>query len=194
MKTIIEMENILNQTDLHYDIIWLDNSQQTVEIKQLYPDDIYAECRYMLNIFCLQEIREIAYAISEDFEHDISTSVGNYLFMLQELEIDIKLFTLLAGEIFFKSDYYEYGDEDDINTQLLTYLITENYYNISQIIIKDYGDNQKLLESIITPYSIYTTYQKALEDIDSVEDCFDYPEIMRLHAWADGGFDISGES
>ncbi len=194
MKTIIEMENILNQTDLHYDIIWLDNSQQTIEIKQLYPDDIYTECRYMLNIFCLQEIKEIAYMISEDLEHDISTSVGDYLFMLQELEIDIKLFTLLAGEDFFKSDYYEYGNEDDVNIQLLTYLINENYYNISQIIIKDYANNQKLLESIIEPYSIYTTYQKALKDIDSLEDCFDYPEVMRLYTWADGGFDISGES
>ncbi|MBV5279258.1 MAG: hypothetical protein J0647_09580 [Campylobacteraceae bacterium] len=74
------------------------------------------------------------------------------------------------------------------------YLIDQNYYRVSTILVRHYADNQKLLESIIEPFPIYAEYQKALTDIETLEDFLDYPEAMKLYEWADGGFDISGEA
>ncbi|RLA84854.1 MAG: hypothetical protein DRG78_00010 [Epsilonproteobacteria bacterium] len=195
MKTIDKIYEIFQKTDLHYDIDWLYENQKITNITiQDNLDESYDSCLYMLNIFCLQEIKEIAYAISEDFEHNIEVSVGDYIFILEELDINMNMFGILAGKEFFTSGYYEEGDEDEVNMQVITYLITENYYKIIKSLESHYKNNQQLLESIIIDLDIYTTYQNALEDIGSLEDCFDYPEIMKLYAWADGGFCISGES
>lgn len=189
------MQETFEKTDLHYNIDWLYDNQQISDITISDElDDSYRSCLYMLNIFCLQEIREIAYAISENIECDMEISVGDYLFILEELDINMNIFSILVDKEFFTSGYYEEGDVDEVNAQLLTYLINENYHRILKSLINHYKNNQQLLESIIKDFDIYTTYQDALEDIGSLEDCFDYPEIMRLYAWADGGFDISGDS
>ncbi len=190
MKQLIEMEEIFKKTDLHYDIDWLHTNQQ-ISYTAITDDTRttnYKICLYMLNIFCLQEMREVAYSVSEDFEHDIELSVGDYLFILQELDIDVNIFKTMVDSEFYKSD------EDGANSQLLTYLINQNYYHVSKKLINHYKNYQQLLESIIKDFDIYATYQDALENIENLEDCLDYSEILKLYSWADSGFDISGES
>jgi hypothetical protein len=184
-----DMDEAFKQTDLHYDMNWLGIHQIIIMENKKDKDDFYQECKELIDIFCLQEMKEIAYAISEDGEHSIEDSVLDYLHILSVLGIDFNLFVLLAGKDYYSSNLYT-DDFESSQKHILWYLINNNYYRTSRFLIRHYGDNQKLLETIIEPFDIYDEYQNALEYIEAFSD---YPEVTRLYEWAENGFDISGE-
>ena len=193
MKNINDMNKFFRQTELHFDSTWLKNNQEFIAQEKKYKDDLYKECHEMIDLFCLQEMKEIAYAVSEYEEHSLEDSIWDYLHILSELEIDFNIFVLLAGEDYYSSDFYT-DDFENSQKNILWYLIDKNYYRTSRFLIRYYGDNQKLLETIIEPFPIYNEYQKALTEIQTLEDYFDYPEVIKLYEWSEAGFDIYGEA
>lgn len=193
MIDIVGMGEIFSQTELHYDLDWLVQYQAIIAEEKKYKDDLFEDSNILIDLFCLQEIKEVAFAVSRYDEHNIEESIADYLRILDDLEIDFNLFILLAGEDFYSSDFYQDYEESSPH-YILLYLIDQNYYRVSTILVRHYADNQKLLESIIEPFPIYAEYQKALTDIETLEDYFDYPEVVKLYEWAVSGFDISGEA
>jgi hypothetical protein len=159
-----------------------------------YENDIFQEYQELIDIFCLQELYQIALRISLDEDNDeVDSRAGNYFVILREIEMNFNLTVALARKDFFVSDFYD-EDEEDNDTNLIKYLIAENYDRVIKLLKKDYSSNEELLEFIIKDFSIFNTYEELKNGDSSFEDFFDYPEIMRLHAWADGGFCLSGEA
>lgn len=113
--------------------------------------------------------------------------------MISELEIDIKLFILLAGESFFESDFYEYTGELS-EEQVLKYLIRENYNKNCSILTNSYKNNYTMFNDIIKNLYFYDNYLEAISQAESIEECLDYPDILKLMSWADSGFNIEMEA
>lgn len=191
----MQIEETFSKADLQYDKFWLHNNHYIITQNKTYNEDIFKECHILIDLFCLQQMKEVAYAISEDYHIDINVSIGDYLFIISKLGIDFNLFILLAGEKYITSDYYTGAFEDCEENQvnILYYLININYYNIVNMLRSHYKDDQKLLLTILESLDIHTGYQRAVQEIETLEDMFDYPEVVKLYEWANSGFDINGE-
>jgi len=192
MKTISEMEDIFKQTNLQVNIPWLTNHQNIFMLNKQYKDDIYKECNILIDIFCMQQIREVAYALSEESEVYIDGKLCDYETIIDKLEVDFNLFVLRAGEDYISSDFY-IDDSEESKRAIINFLIDENYHKVVRVLEQHYKNNQKLLENLMEDFWIYPRYQEAISEIQSIEDMFDYPEIVKIHEWAEGGFSISGE-
>ncbi len=192
MKILNEMIDVFKQTDLQTNIPWLINQQNILMLNEQYKDDMYKECNILIDIFCIQQMREVAYSLSKESEVSIEEKLFDYVTILDELEIDFYLFALLAGEDYFGSDFYT-DDFEDSKNAIIHYLIDENYYKVTKVLLNHYKDNQVLLKNIIEDFFIYSRYEEAVSEIETLEDMFDYPDIVELYEWADSGFDISGE-
>lgn len=188
-------EESFTQSDLQYNKFWLQNSQYIVNQNKQYSDNLYKECNELIDLFCLQLLREISYTFSEESEFDIRDRIWDFISIIDSNGIDFNLVVLLAGEDYIKSDYYLFENDDCEERQLnvLFYLLNINYDKIINILISHYGNEQKLLLNTIEDFNIYDRYQEAIVEIQSLEDMFDYPEIVKIHEWAEGGFSISGE-
>ncbi len=138
-------------------------------------------------------MREIAFSVSEYLEVDIQDKMDYYMSILYDQELDFNLFVLLAGESYFSSDFYT-DDFENSQYAIIQYLIDENYDGVTQVLINHYQDNQRLLEGIIEYFPIYLTYQKVISQIETLENYFDYPEVVKVFEWATNGFSISGEA
>lgn len=189
---INSIEKIFAKADLQYDKFWLHNNHYIVTQNKQYNEDMYKGCNILIDLFCLQQMKEVAFAITEDYDYDIRTSIYCYLDIVKELEIDFNLFVLMAGEDYINSDYYNVDFEDCEENQIniLYYLLKINYYKIVQILTTHYKDKQKLLLTIIEPF--FQNYEIIAREIETLEDMFDYPEVVKMHTWASDGFDISG--
>ena len=192
MKTIIEMEDIFKQTDLQINIPWLTNHQNILMLNKQYKDNMYKECNILIDMFCMQQIREVAYALSEESEVYIEDKLCDYETIIDELEVDFNLFVLRAGEDYISSDFYT-DDFEESKRAIINFLIDENYHKVVRVLEQHYKNNQKLLESLIEDFWIYPRYQEAISEIQSIEDMFDYPEIVKIHGWSESGFSIDGE-
>ena len=192
MKTISEMEDIFKQTDLQINIPWLTNHQNILMLNKQYKDDMYKECNILIDMFCMQQIREVAYALSEESEVYIEDKLCDYETIIDELEIDFNLFVLIAGEDYFASDFYTDNFEES-KRAIIHFLIDENYHKVVRILEKHYSDSQVMLENLIEDFWIYPRYQEAISEIETLEDMFDYPEIVKIYEWARSGFSIDGE-
>lgn len=159
-----------------------------------YENDIFQESKNVIDIFCLQELYQIALRLSLEEEGSFDMRIGSYLFIIKELEIDFKIMIALAGKDYFDSDFYDKDDEENSELNILKYLIDDNYGKVIRFLKRDFSSNQELLELIIKDFSIFDTYKELKDGDTSFEDFFDYPEIMRLYEWADGGFCLSGEA
>ena len=188
-------EESFTQSDLQYNKFWLQNSQYIVNQNKQYSDDFYKECNELIDLFCLQLLREISYTFSEEIEYDIWSKIWDFISIIDSNGIDFNLFVLLAGEDYIKSDDYIFENYDCEERQLniLSYLIHINYNKITNILISHYGNEQKLLLNTIEDFNISDRYEEAIAEIQSLEDMFDYPEIVKIYEWAEGGFSISGE-
>lgn len=191
MKTINEMRVFFERSDLDFDMYWLKTHHEIISQDKQYEDDLYKECNIIIDIFCLQEMKEITSKISEHREHNVQDSAYDYLQILNDLEIDFNLFVLLAGEDYFRSDFYT-DDFESSQMYILCYLIDKNYHSMREILIRHYEDNHKLLDSLVKSLLIYEEYETAKFGIKTLEDCFDHPEVMELYEWANDGFMIYG--
>ncbi len=188
-EEILEVLNILNidsDIDLLYEQLQIVNSQKNDS------SNFYAQCLSALDLISILEIKNIALSIYEEREAQLDINIYTYLNLIEEFEIDFKLFILLAGEEFLTSEYYEY-DGDLGYEQVLKYLISKHYNKVVKKLKLYYKDSQAILIELIRDQYCYNSYLEVVENIDSLEDAFDYVEIMKLYQWADTGFSISGE-
>ena len=191
-----KFEEAFSKTDLQFNKYWLHNNYYIIQQEKKYEDNLYKECRILIDLFCLQQIKEVAYAISENIEVDIRQSINCYSYVVNLLEIDFNLFILLAGEEYVESEYNEGFYEDyceDNRYNVLYFLLINSYQDILRYLMRYYKDEQKLLLPVIEPFYIYDEYRRGLQEIETLEDMFDHPEVVRLHDWARNGFDINGD-
>lgn len=187
-----EVSNVLNTLNQDVDIDWLFSQIEIVNNKEKEETNLYSECIAILNLICILEIKRISINVYEEMESDLTESTDFCLELINELEIDFKLFILLAGEEFFKSEYYEYDGEIG-ESQVLEYLISEYYNNVCRRLRLHYKEWQIMLEEFIKNEYLYDTYLDAIKSSSTLEDCYDHVEIMKLYSWASSGFDMSGE-
>lgn len=189
------LEKVFANTDLKYDKFWLYNNHNIVSQNKQYADDMYKDCNVLIDLFCLQQMKEIAFAIVEDNDYDIRESLYDYVYIIRQLEIDFNYFVLLSGEDYINSDYYnvDYEDCEENKINILNYLLKINYNKIVQVLTNYYKDEQKLLMTIIEPFHIFETYQTAIQEVETLEDYMETDvEVIKIHAWANDGFDITG--
>lgn len=184
-----EIEKALHNIDLKIAVTSLMMQLHIIENRKASAD----ECEYILNILCLLHLKYIANSVYDE-EPELGTMIyWDYLEFIKELEVDFKHFIIIAGNDFFKSDFYEYDGESGEN-QVLTYLIHKEYSRVIRFLKSHYGDAQTMLNEVIRDQYFYDDYVKAVHSIITLEDYFDEVESVKLYTWADGGFDISGEA
>jgi hypothetical protein len=190
----IDFENIKNASSKNIltNFDWIEKALKILLRDKKYENDLYQDCRLVIDIFCINEMASIPLCIYEESEYDINENLYDYFTMISELEIDIKLFILLAGESFFESDFYEYTGELS-EEQVLKYLIHENYNKNCSILTNSYKNNYSMFKDIVKNLYFYDNYLEAMSQSESMEDCLDYPDILKLMAWADSGFEMTGE-
>lgn len=190
----IDFENIKNASSKNIlaNFDWIEKALKILLRDKKYENDLYQDCRLVIDIFCINEIASIPLCIYEESEYDMNENLYDYFTMISELEIDIKLFILLAGESFFESDFYEYTGELS-EEQVLKYLIHENYDKNCSILTNSYKNNYTMFKDIIKNLYFYDNYLEAISQAESMEDCLDYPDILKLMSWADSGFKIREE-
>lgn len=112
--------NLHSNVELFYKHLNIVNS-----MKDENTNKFFVECISALDLICLLEMKDAARCVYEEVELDLDSNIYNYYFeLIRELEVDFKLFIVYAGEIFFKSDYYEYDGETG-EEQVLKYLFYE---------------------------------------------------------------------
>lgn len=190
----IDFENIKNASSKNIlaNFDWIEKALKILLRDKKYENDLYQDCRLVIDIFCINEMASIPLCIYEESEYDINENLYDYFTMISELEIDIKLFILLAGESFFESDFYEYTGELS-EEQVLKYLIHENYNKNCFILTNSYKNNYTMFKDIIKNLYFYNNYLEAMSQAESMEDCLDYPDILKLMSWADSGFRMREE-
>lgn len=187
-----EVFNVFNNLNQDVDIDWLFSQLEIVDNKEKEKTNFYAECFAILNLICILEIKRISINVYEEMESDLTESIDFCLELINELEIDFKLFILLAGEDFFKSDYYEFDGEIG-ESQVLGYLISEYYNKVSRRLRLHYNEWQIMLEEFIKNEYFYDTYLDAIKSSSTLEGCYDHVEIMKLYSWAGSGFNMSAK-
>jgi len=193
MDIINNIDEAFLKSDLQYDKFWLQSHHYIVLLNKQYNDDLYKDCHILIDMFCLQQMKEVAFVIAEDYEYDVRSSIYCYLYIIKELGIDFNLFVLIAGEDYINSDYsiYDFDDLEENQINIMLYLLNKNYQKTVKILKTYYKDEQKLLLTIIEPF--FSTYEKIAQEIETLEDMFDYPEVVKMHSWASDGFDITGD-
>lgn len=195
IQDVFDKTDFENNTmfDDEYNIDYLFDLQTILDNYNDYKYDIFNESKKFIDLCCLQEIYQIALRLSLDEDGDVDMRIRSYICMLKEYEIDFKLIEKLAWADSFIDDFSNEEDKDsDIN--ILKFLINNNYDKVIRFLKRGFKTNQELLEFIIKGFNIYSTYNELKYENISIDELIDYPEIMRLYTWADGGFDISGES
>jgi hypothetical protein len=190
-----ELSRALEASNLHNDIELLYKHLNIVNsINNENTNKFFVECISILDLICLLQMKDVARCVYEEVEPTLDSNIFNhYLDLIIELEIDFKLFIVYAGEDFFKSDYYDYNGETGEN-QVLGYLLYEHYDKVRRRLKQHYKDTQTVLIELIEDQYFYDSYLHAVENIANFKDCFDYVESMKLYAWADAGFSLSGEA
>lgn len=191
----IDFENIKNASSKNIlaNFDWIEKALKILLRDKKYENNLYQECNLLIDIFCINEMASFPLSIYEQGEYDINENLYDYFNMISELEIDIKLFILLAGESFFESDFYEYTGELS-EEQVLKYLIRENYNKNCSILTNSYKNNYTMFNDIIKNLYFYDNYLEAISQAESIEECLDYPDILKLMSWADSGFNIEMEA
>lgn len=191
----IDFENIKNASSKNIlaNFDWIEKALKILLRDKKYENNLYQECNLLIDIFCINEMASFPLSIYEQGEYDINENLYDYFTMISELEIDIKLFILLAGESFFESDFYEYTGELS-EEQVLKYLIRENYNKNCSILTNSYKNNYTMFNDIIKNLYFYDNYLEAISQAESIEECLDYPDILKLMSWADSGFNIEREA
>lgn len=191
----IDFENIKNASSKNIlaNFDWIEKALKILLRDKKYENNLYQECNLLIDIFCINEMASFPLSIYEQGEYDINENLYDYFTMISELEIDIKLFILLAGESFFESDFYEYTGELS-EEQVLKYLIRENYNKNCSILTNSYKNNYTMFNDIIKNLYFYDNYLEAISQAESIEECLDYPDILKLMSWADSGFNIEMEA
>lgn len=192
---IINFENIkkASSKNISANFDWIEKALLILSKQKKYENDLYKECKFLIDLFCINEMATIPMSIYEESEYDIDENLYDYFIMINKLEIDIKLFILLAGESFFESDFYEYTQELT-EEQVLRYLIYENYSKNCSILIDSYKNNYTMFNDIIKNLYFYPNYLEVMNQAESLEDCLDYPDILKLMSWASSGFSMEVES
>lgn len=190
-----DLDEAYRQTDLQYDKLWLDNNLIFINQERQYTDDLYKKCYQLIDLFCLQQLKEIAYKMSEDGIVDIEPRLYDYLAVIDYYKVDFNFFVLLAGEKYIRSNSYDpdIEDDDEKKAYLLYYLISEQYSTVLQYLMQHYVNEQKFLLNILESLGIDEEYRRAIREITTLEDMFDHPDTVQLHEWASNGFDITGD-
>jgi hypothetical protein len=182
------LQRAFNSVNLKIDIAWLLKQLKIIEDRKESVD----ECRFILNMLCVLHLKNVAVSVYEEEEPDLDNSIYEYyLDLINELEVDFKRFIIIAGEDFFKSNFYEYDGEGGEN-QVLAYLIYQNYDDVTRFLQSQYKDFQAMLKEVIKDEYFYESYLEAVESIETLEDYFDNVETVKLFEWANNGFMIYG--
>lgn len=189
-----EILRTLNEINISTDNKSIYNLLKIVNSEIYKPKNSFPECFLALDLICILELKDVARSVYEEENPNLDFNIYDYyLDLIRLLEIDFKFFIILAGEDFFKSDEYDYDGENIGEEQVLKYLIYENYEKVARRLRLHYNDTYILLCEIIKDKDFYERFLEVVDSLETLEDCFDNTEIMKLYQWADGGFHFSGE-
>lgn len=187
-------EEEFSRSDLNYYKFYLHNNQYILNQFKTYSDNIFKECNELIDLFCIQAIREIAHCLLEESDFEIESFIWRCISTIDDLEIDFNLFVLLGGEKYLNSDSYELESACEQNQyNILSYFIDENYSNVVRLLLKHYKDNQSLLLNVIDDMPYKDSYVKAVSEIETLEDMCDNANVVRTFEWAENGFSLYGE-
>lgn len=185
-----EILRILNIVGWYGDIELLYKQLEIINNEKFSFNSIYIQCYSLLDLIVILELKDIALNVYEQQEAKLDANITNcYLKLIEELEIDFKLFILLAGEDFLMSDYYEYNGNLGYE-QVIKYLIDKQYEKILKELKLYYKDSQTLLIELIKDQYFSNNYLKAIQNLENYKDNFDYVEIMKVYHWANTGFSL----
>lgn len=177
-----------------YNKFWLHNNQYIINQYKIYDDNLYKKCSELIDLFCIQILRENVYCFSEEINFDLGNTIYKFLWIINDLKIDFNLFILLSGKEYINSEKYEYTDDCETNQyNIIDYLISENFSNILSILEKHYKNDDNLLLNLLDGTDFKDRYLEAIENITDFEDMYDYVDVVKLHQWKENGFSICGE-
>ncbi len=188
-------EDIFNKVDFNeFNKFWLHNNQYIINQYKRYDNNLYKNCSELIDLFCIQILREIVYCFSEEIEFDLENMIYKFLWIINTLEIDFNLFILLCGEEYINSDMYEYTDDFETNQfNIIMYIIYKNFTDILSILKKHYINDDNLLLNILDGMEFKDRYLEVIENIIDFEDIYDYVDVVKLYQWKEDGFPICGE-
>lgn len=185
-----EILRALNMVNLYCDIELLYEQLKIVNNEEYSFNRIYIQCYSLLDLIVILELKNIALNVYENQETKLDINISDYyLKLIVELEIDFKLFILLAGEDFLMSDYYEYNGDLGYE-QVIKYLINKQYEKVLKKLKLYYKDSQTLLIELIKEQYFYNSYLKAIQNLEIYKNNSDYTEVMKLYQWSNTGFNL----
>ena len=187
-------EESFKKSDLEYDKFWLQNNQYVLNQYKTYDDNLYKDANELLDLFCIQILRNNVYCFSEESDFNIEAKIYDFRYIITDLQFDFNLFVLLSGEDYINSDYYaNYEDYETNQYNIIYYLISIRFYDVLLILKKHYGDSDKLLLNLLDGLNYKERYLECLSEIETFEDMFDNVDVVKLHQWKEDGFNMNGE-
>ena len=186
-------EYAFEKTDLDYDDNFIKNNQKIINQYKQYDNDIFKESNELIDLFCIQLLREIPNSFIHRFNFYIEGTLSFFLNIIDELKIDFTFFVVISGEEYLNSDFYDLESEsEDKKINILNYLLNKNYNNIVKLLINHYETSENLLLNILenTPYK--KQYFNLIHN-DYYSREFEYTDLMKIRQWEDEGFPMYGE-
>lgn len=183
------LSQFFEKTNLEYDEIWLQNHQNILHQYKHYHEDLYKGCNELLDLFCMQTIREIVSDISNDYEFDLDEKIFDFIEIIHNAKIDFNVLVLMGGEEYLQSDVYSYEHTCENNQfNIVRYLIVTRYDEIVEIFVQHYGNGNTFFLALLEAMGLRESYEEVMQQIANGEETSENETVEKLQKLKENSF------